>query len=122
MNFIDFIHVTFLLYPFSILILPNFLLFGFQYIFLIQMLTPLHWIFLNDQCILSKISNNKKLEKHKETSCHFSETYLWWLYDPMCKILNYKKTDLNYSKVINIHLACNLIIMWYYTFFVYIYL
>merc|ERR1711991_98316 len=122
MNFIDFIHVAFLLYPFSILILPNYLLFGYQYIFLIRMLTPLHWTFLNDQCIMSKISNNKKIEKNKITSYYFSEQYLWWLYDPMCKLLNYKKTDLSYSKVINIHLGCNLIIMWYYTFFVYLYL
>ena len=122
MNFIDYLHVAFLLYPISLLFLPNYLLFGYQFIFLIQMLTPLHWIFLNDQCILSKISNNKNLKENKVTNCHFSEQYLWWLYDPMCKILKYEKTDLSYSKVINIHLACNLIIMWHYTFFTYLYL
>ena len=86
------------------------------------MLTPLHWIFLDNKCILSNLSNNlKKKKKNKLTSCHFSDQYLWWLYDPMCKLLKYEKNDLSYSKVINIHLGCNLIIMWYYTFFVYLY-
>ena len=123
MHLIDTIHVIFLLYPFSLLLLPNVLLFGYQYIFLIQMLTPLHWIFLDNKCILSNLSNNnlKKKKKNKLTNCHFSEKYLWWLYDPMCKLLKYEKNDLSYSKVINIHLGCNLIIMWYYTFFVYFY-
>ena len=120
MNFIDTIHLIFLLYPFSIIILPRFLLLGYEYVFLMQMLTPLHWIFLEDQCLLTKVSKNKKLEVNKKTNSYFSEQYLWWLYDPMCKIIGYEKNSHSYAKVINIHLGINLIIMWYYTFFIYL--
>ena len=119
MNLIDFSHLFFLFYPLSIFILPRYLVFGFKYMFLLHMLTPLHWIFLEDQCILTNISNNSKLKEDKKTNSLFSEQYLWWLYDPMCKILNYEKNSLSYAKVVNIHLGFNLISMWYYTFFIY---
>ena len=118
MNVIDSIHLIFLAYPLIIYILPSFLMIGFKYIFLLHILTPLHWIFLEDQCILTKLSKNKKLEENKKTTSIFSEQYLWWLYDPMCKILKYKKNNLSYAKVINIHLGINLSLMWYYTFFI----
>lgn len=117
MNFIDTLHLLFLFYPLFILIAPTSLTIGYQYVFLLQMLTPLHWIFLGDQCILTKASKNKKLKENKDTNSYFSEQYLWWLYDPICFILNYEKTTLSYAKVVNIHLGVNLYIMWYYTFF-----
>ena len=83
------------------------------------MITPLHWIFLDDQCILTKVSKNKKLEENKKTNSLFSEQYLWWLYDPLCYLLNYEKNNLSYAKIVNLHIGFNLITMWYYTFFIY---
>lgn len=117
MNLVDTLHLIFLLYPICILLLPNYLLFGYQYIFLMHMFTPLHWIFLDNQCILTKVSKNKKLEINKKTNSYFSEQYLWWLYDPLCNLLNYEKNNLSYAKIVNIHLGINLLIMWHYTFF-----
>ena len=37
------------------------------------------------------MSNNKNLEINKKTNSYFSEQYLFWLYDPICKLLNYEK-------------------------------
>ena len=119
MNFIDAIHLAFLFYPIGLYLIPINYLIGFKYIFLLHILTPLHWIFLKDQCILTKVSNNEKLENNKKTNSYFSEEYLWWLYDPICYILNYKKNSNTYAKVVNIHLGINFILFWYYTFYIY---
>lgn len=119
MNVIDCIHLIFLFYPICLFIIPSCLLYGFKLMFLLHILTPLHWIFLEDKCILTNLSNNKNLEIHKKTNSYFSEEYLWWLYDPICYILNYKKTSNSYAKVVNIHLGINFILFWYYTFFIF---
>ena len=118
MNIIDTFHLFFLFYPICLFILPSYLLYGYKYMFLLHILTPLHWIFLEDRCILTKVSNTEKLENNKKTNSYFSEEYLWWMYDPACYLLNYEKTSNSYAKVVNIHLGINFILFWYYTFYI----
>ena len=54
-----------------------------------------------------------------ETTSPFSEKYLMWLYKPMMNLFNIKNNSEGLSKIINIHWFINLIIIWYYIFFVY---
>ena len=91
MNIIDGLHLIFLFTQYVYFFVPSYLLYGVKLMFFLHILTPLHWIFLEDKCILKNLSNNKNLEINKKTNSYFSEEYLWWLYDPICYILNYKK-------------------------------
>jgi len=91
----------------------------FKYYVLIALLTPLHWEFLNDECIFTVITKQIGDFKNTQTTSSFSEKYLKWLYKPlMDHIFNLKWNNEGLSKMIYIHWIVNFILLWYYIFFI----
>lgn len=86
----------------------------FKYIFLVFILIPIHWIFFNNQCVLTILTKKVGDNKMKE---NFSETYLKWLYHPFMKLVGWHWTK-DLKKMIYLHHGINFVLLWYYIFFV----
>ena len=110
--FVVFSPILIYLIPFKFNILIKLLILGI-------ILTPVHWNLQDDYCILSKYSMKFGGLKDAKTSSPFSEKYLMWLYKPLMNLFNIENNSEGLSKIINIHWFINLIIIWYYIFFVY---
>ena len=120
-NILNALHLLLVFSPIMIyFVSKNRIRLWFKYFVLIMILTPLHWKFLDGECILTVIA--KKLGHFKETSTTsaFTETYLKWFYEPLMK--NVFKLEWNndgIDKMVHIHWSLNFILIWYYTFFIY---
>ena len=77
------------------------------------LLTPIHWRFLNDQCILSLISIKMGDYKNAaDSSSPFSRQNLWWLYKPIMAMTGLKwKSENDLNLLVNIHWVINFIIV-----------
>ena len=86
---------------------------------LIYLLTPLHWIYLNNNCILSVITKKYGYNEQNivENDSTFSEIYFKWFYKPAMSLFGWKwPNDINL--IINLHWIINFILLWYYAFFI----
>ena len=71
---------------------------------------------------------NKKLEFLERTPLKlvgvgnekFSEKYLRWLYEPILQLFGREWNTNNLDLIIVLHWILNLILMWYYCFYIYI--
>ena len=93
--------------------------YSFIYIMLIYLLTPLHWIYLNNNCILSVITKKYGYNEQNivENDSTFSEIYFKWFYKPAMSLFGWKwPNDINL--IINLHWIINFILLWYYAFFI----
>lgn len=112
--FIDFIHFILLLFPLYLYFIPIiYIKTLFKYIFLGTIMVPIGWG-LFDNCWISILTST--LDDDKNT---FTRKRMGFIYKPIMKLFNLewrKQEDLN--KVVYCHIGINLIIMWYYLFFV----
>ena len=123
-SFLNIIHVLFVLFPILIFLLPKktkkWFKYSFKYIMLIYLLTPLHWIYFDNNCVLSVITKKYGYNAQQNivgNNSTFSEIYFKWFYKPPMRLFGWKwPNDINL--IINLHWIINFILLWYYAFFI----
>ena len=104
--------------PFILLLVPYKFLtkytLSLKILFLVYLLTPLHWFWINNRCILSVISDSLSKNIKQSIPYSFTKKYLRPIYQPIMKLLGLawkNKNDLD--TMISIHWALIFISMWY---------
>ena len=120
-SILNIFHLILLFLPILVFIIPmTYVIPWYKYYVLIALLTPLHWKFLNDECISTVITKKMGDFSNTRTTSAFSETYLKWLYFPVMKnIFKLKWNNDGISKMVYIHWIFNFILIWYFTFYVF---
>ena len=119
LKLLDLIHLFFLFHP---LLLPfsskAILQKLIPWLMLLIVLTPIHWVFLNNQCILTYISKKKGTYQNSETTSEFSENNLQWLYKPIMNLIGWEWNSEGLNKMVHLHWFINFLIVWYLQFFI----
>ena len=79
---------------------------------------PLHWVFLDNRCIFTVVSQKAGDMKNPETTSPFSEKYLKWLYKPIMNIIGWEWNNEGLDKMITLNWIINIILCWYYCFYI----
>lgn len=118
---INIIHLVFLFSPIAIyFITPKYVNHVFKYLFLLILLIPIHWDLFDDKCSLTLITESIGGLKNTTFNSQFSEKYLRWLYEPILQLFGREWNTNNLDLIIVLHWVLNLILMWYYCFYIYI--
>ena len=115
------LHLLLIFFPITIFFVSKKLVRSwFKYIVLIILLTPIHWRFLDGECILTIIARKLGAFKETNTTSGFSETYFRWWMEPLMKhVFNWKWNNDGIGKMVHILWGFNFILIWYYIFFIY---
>ena len=117
-DLLNFIHLILLFSPVIIYYIPIKYLSGiFKYIFLILILIPIHWDFLDGKCLFTLFTEQQGGLIEAETTSGFSEEYLEWLYRPIMKLIGWKWNSEDLNKMVNLHWLVNFVLLWYFLFF-----
>ena len=117
-DLLNFIHLILLFSPVIIYYIPIKYLSGiFKYIFLILILIPIHWDFLDGKCLFTLFTEQQGGLIEAETTSGFSEEYLEWLYRPIMKLIGWKWNNKDLNKMVNLHWLVNFVLLWYFLFF-----
>lgn len=118
MNFglaLDIFHLGLMFVPFILLFIKIEYLqkykLAFKILFLLFILVPAHWLILNDECFLTKIS--KQQGTVDNVSNAFTKKYLSIIYYPILRFFNLSINDKNIEKLIGIHWILLLSSFWY---------
>ena len=114
---LDIMHLLFLVLPIGIFFITKKYFWLTKIIILLILLTPLHWEFFKDYCILTWASVKLGGSSNLNATAPFTENYLWWIIDPLFKFLNIKKTPLAIEKFVYFQWIIYFIIVYYYIFF-----
>ena len=115
---LNLLHFILLFLPIIIYFIPIKYLNGiFKYIFLILILVPIHWEFLDGRCIFTLFTQSQGGLVEAETSSGFSEEYLEWLYRPIMNIIGWSWNSKGLNKMVNLHWLINFVLLWYFLFF-----
>jgi len=113
------IHASFLLIPFVIFFLDKQRFHPYvKWLFLIIVLTPLHWVFFKNRCVFTIMSKWFGDYEQGETTSEFSEYNMKWIYLPIMKAIGWQWNSEDLDKMVTLHWIINIIIVWYYVFFV----
>lgn len=113
------IHASFLLIPFVIFFLDKQRFHPYvKWLFLIIVLTPLHWVFFKNRCVFTIMSKWFGDYEKGETTSEFSEYNMKWIYLPIMKKIGWQWNSQDLDKMVTLHWIINIIIVWYYVFFV----
>ena len=85
--------------------------FSLKILFLLFILVPAHWMVLNDECLLTKIS--KQNGTIDNVSNAFTKKYLSFIYYPILRFFNFPINDKYIDKLIGIHWILLLSCFWY---------
>jgi hypothetical protein len=111
---LDILHGGFLFVPLGLIFVPqtyvSFKL--YHLLLLLYTLVPIHWYYLNGQCIITYITQKMGGLKNAQTSSPFSEKWLWWFYNPMMDLLDYEYTSDNLNIMIYNYAVFNILLMW----------
>ena len=80
-------------------------------------MTPLHWIFINNQCLLTMLSKHLGDYKDSQTNAEFTENNLKSIYLPIMKLFRWDWNDDGINKMSTFHWIINILLIWYYIFF-----
>ena len=111
---LDIIHLILVFHPLIVIIFYKKLKKYIHFILLISVLIPLHWVFLNNKCILTNLSKDLGAYQDSETGSEFTENNLKWLYKPIMKLLNWEWNNDKLNKMSHLHWFINFFIIWYY--------
>ena len=118
-KFLALIHLILVFLPIGVFFIPIKYIQGvFKYLFLVLILIPIHWIFLDNQCLLTILGKEMGNMRNSETNSGFSEKYMKWLYQPIMKIIGWEWDELGIDKMVNLHWGFNFFLLWYFLFFV----
>ena len=119
LELIAFIHLLLIFIPIIIFFIPiRFIKFSFKYIFLLLILIPIHWVFLDNQCLFTLLGKEMGNMEKSQTTSGFSEKYMKWLYKPLMNIFGWKWNSTGLDKMVNLHWGINFFLLWYYLFFI----
>ena len=113
------LHLIFLFLPFIFLVIPKRYLrkqaLLVKIISLIVFLTPLHWRFLNNQCLLSVMSIKMGNKNYNTTTdAPFTRENLGPLYKPIMSLFGLKwESEDDLDLITSVHWVINYIITWY---------
>ena len=115
---LNLVHLAFIFSPIFIFFIPSsYMKPIIKWFLLIAILTPLHWKFFNNRCILTVIAMKFGYYSDSETDSEFSENNLKWLYHPIMKLIGWKWDDEGLDKMVYLHWIINIILIWIYTFY-----
>ena len=119
LKLLDFVHLFFLFHPLLLPFLSKVILQKLiPWLMLLIVVTPIHWVFFNNQCILTNISKKAGAYQNSETTSEFSENNLQWLYKPIMNLIGWKWNSEGLNKMAHLHWFINFIIVWYLQFFI----
>ena len=115
---LNYIHLIFLFAPFFLLFVNTKYLIKYSYIlkylFLIYLLTPLHWEFFNDRCIFTILSIKMGDYKDSDETIAFTDNNLRWLYEPFMKLIGLEWSEVqDVTYMIYLHWIVIFIVLWY---------
>ena len=115
---LDSMHIIFASIPILIYMTPVTLIKPYiHWLLLIMIMTPLHWVFIDNQCILTMISKYFGDYKHTETDSGFTEENCQWLYKPIMRLFGWKWNNDGLNKMATLHWIINIILIWIYCFY-----
>lgn len=116
---LNLIHLFFIFLPILIYFIKKSFIKPFvKWILLISIMIPLHWVFLDNRCIFTVVSQKAGDMKNSETTSPFSEKYLKWLYKPIMNIIGWEWNNEGLDKIITLNWIINIILCWYYCFYI----
>lgn len=115
---LNFIHIIFATVPFLIYFMPIYLIVPYiHWILILAIMTPLHWIFIDNQCLLTMISKYLGDYKDSQTNAEFTENNLKSIYLPIMKVFKWSWNNDGINKMSTFHWIINILLIWYYIFF-----
>lgn len=112
---LDMFHLLLMFVPFILLCIKieylKYYKFQLKILFLLFILVPAHWMVLNDECLLTKIS--KQQGTIDNVSNAFTKKYLSFIYYPILRFFNLPINDKYIDKLIGIHWILLLSCFWY---------
>ena len=89
-----------------------------HWLLLIMIMTPLHWVFIDNQCILTMISKYFGDYKNTETDSGFTVENCQWLYKPIMNRIGWQWNNNGINKMVTLHWIINILLVWYYAFYI----
>jgi hypothetical protein len=115
---LNFFHILILIAPIAIFFIPIPIIKPYaKFILLISCLIPLHWVFVDNHCIFTKLSKNMGDYEETKTNSGFSEANLKWLYEPIMRLFDWNWNSRGLAKMVTLHWIFNIVIVWYYCFY-----
>ena len=112
------LHVFFALIPVLIFFIPiRFVKFYAHWLLLGAIMVPLHWVFTDNQCLLTMISKRLGDYKDSKTNSEFTERNLKWIYLPIMRVFDWKWDNDGLQKMSTFHWGMNILFIWYYSFY-----
>ena len=115
---INFIHLVLLFAPFIFIFInqkilrKNALL--TKIVFLLYLLTPLHWEFFDDKCILTMFSRNQGDYENSRNTLGFTDANLKPVYKPIMDVIGWDWNKINdVNKMVSLHWIVIFVILWY---------
>lgn len=117
---LNIIHIFIGLIPILIYLVPKWLVKPYiHWILLIMVMTPLHWVFFDNKCIITQISSylgdydNIELD----TDAPFTESNFKWLYNPIMEFFGWEWNSKQLDKMLTLHWIINILLVWFYAFY-----
>jgi hypothetical protein len=112
------LHIFCIIITYIFFLLPKkqFKKFG-KWLLLFNIAIPLHWVYLNNQCILTIYSKKLGEFKDYQTTAPFSEKYMGPFYKPIMKLFDWKWNSKGLDKIVTLHWIINILLSWYYCFY-----
>ena len=113
---VDMFHIIFMFIPFIVLLVPlNVLkkyILTLKIVFLLYILTPVHWLIFDNECILTLYSK-KRGTLNNDVRNAFSKKYLSYIYYPILRLFNAPINDKYITRIIGVHWLLMLLSFWY---------
>ena len=121
-HILNLVHILALLFPIGIFFIKtprkgSFLFKFYMVLFLIFFLVPIHWVLLDDKCIITILSKKMGDFKNEKTNSPFLEKYVMWIYKPFMKAFGWKQHNEGIHKCVHLQLGVYFILIWYFIFF-----
>lgn len=115
---VNFFHLLLLFIPIGIFFIPTIYTKNIgKWVLLITALIPLHWVFFDDSCVFTLVSQKMGDYQNAQTNSEFSETNLKWLYQPIMRLFGWKWNNDGLNKMVTLHWIINIILIWIFCFY-----
>ena len=116
---VNMFHFSLMFVPFGIYAVPKRdIQVLMPWILLGNILVPLHWVFFDNMCLITKLSLYLGDYKDQESKSQFSDNHLMWLYNPLIRLCNWENDEKKMNKVATVHSFFNIVLVWHYCFYV----
>lgn len=88
------------------------------WILLGNIMVPLHWVFLDNMCVLTKLSLYFGDYKGQVSKSQFTDNHLMWCYSPIIRLFRWENDEKKMNKMATVHSFFNILLVWYYCFYI----